>query len=484
MTALLSPHGSSNNLDPYAGQTDTPTYLPPMPNIPRPNGSTFSRELSYTFSLKQGSSLAATASTNSIDNAADRSFGNITPIPNGHNTGYGYDQDDRSRASSMSDLSDISPDDPSAAINLSWELNSAHSRGYYYTPKEVLEGRKAIEAHRTKEGTYGSSSMNSMDHTALSSSTVTLNARSTNNMQQSESLPSNIESMNSSLLPLAPRASKDMRYPNQQGQISVAVTWRSTKPNVKHACVVGSFSNWTERISLVPTDNSGNQGTLWSANLKLKSGVYFYKFVVDGEWLADSSQETRVDNRGITNNILRVGLFEAEFVWDKTPAQNVLLTGSFDNWSSRRKMDRIPKESPGFGKKTNDWFRIRIPLPPGLYEYKFIVDSKWFFDVTMPTSDSTGIMNNVIGIGTIEHTFVWNKTLANSVELMGSFNKWKESIPMQRQSDNTWKVCLGLPPGRYEYKFKVDKVNWWFDVGEPFGYNQYGSENNIISLGL
>jgi 1,4-alpha-glucan branching enzyme len=64
---------------------------------------------------------------------------------------------------------------------------------------------------------------------------------------------------------------------------------------------------------------------------------------------------------------------------------------------------------------------------------------------------------------------------AERVFLAGDFNHWDaDGIPMRRDNKGTWAVSFVLPPGRYEYRFRVDGV--WYDdpnaherVGNPFG---------------
>ena len=64
---------------------------------------------------------------------------------------------------------------------------------------------------------------------------------------------------------------------------------------------------------------------------------------------------------------------------------------------------------------------------------------------------------------------------AERVHLAGDFNNWDaDHLLMKRDKKGTWKASFPLPPGRYEYRFRVDGV--WHDdpntperVGNPFG---------------
>ncbi|XP_019462070.1 PREDICTED: uncharacterized protein LOC109361173 isoform X2 [Lupinus angustifolius] len=72
-------------------------------------------------------------------------------------------------------------------------------------------------------------------------------------------------------------------------------------------------------------------------------------------------------------------------IWPNT-ASEVLLVGSFDGWSTQRKMD---KSSTGI-------FSVCLQLYPGKYEIKFIVDGEWKIDPLLPIVDNNGHVNNLL----------------------------------------------------------------------------------------
>jgi 1,4-alpha-glucan branching enzyme len=64
---------------------------------------------------------------------------------------------------------------------------------------------------------------------------------------------------------------------------------------------------------------------------------------------------------------------------------------------------------------------------------------------------------------------------AEKVELAACFNQWEPAhTPLKMERHGKWKVTVALPPGRYEYRFRVDG-NWQNDqrpvecVPNPFG---------------
>jgi len=74
-------------------------------------------------------------------------------------------------------------------------------------------------------------------------------------------------------------------------------------------------------------------------------------------------------------------------------AESVAIAGSFNNWS--KTADQL-----GFDEREGVW-EIVIPLPPGEYEYKFVIDGKeWIADPGNPevTEDGFGGYNSVIEV--------------------------------------------------------------------------------------
>ena len=72
-------------------------------------------------------------------------------------------------------------------------------------------------------------------------------------------------------------------------------------------------------------------------------------------------------------------------------------------------------------------------------------------------------------------TFEFYAPQAECVELSATFNNWNpRETPLKKEKDGKWKATLSLPPGRYEYRFRVDG-NWQNDqrpvecVPNPFG---------------
>ena len=79
------------------------------------------------------------------------------------------------------------------------------------------------------------------------------------------------------------------------------------------------------------------------------------------------------------------------FSIDLSDAQEVILMGDFNNWDPKKHL--MKKDGNGVWNKA-------VILPPGSYEYKFLVDGQWIED---PQNDQTclncfGTYNNILNL--------------------------------------------------------------------------------------
>jgi hypothetical protein len=65
-----------------------------------------------------------------------------------------------------------------------------------------------------------------------------------------------------------------------------------------------------------------------------------------------------------------------------------------------------------------------------------------------------------------EQEFRFEKSDAQTVELMAEFNQWK-GLFMTKQPNGLWTIKVWIPPGTYRYKFLVDEKDWVFDPKTP-----------------
>ena len=63
-----------------------------------------------------------------------------------------------------------------------------------------------------------------------------------------------------------------------------------------------SITNWKEKIPLTFDPLSER----WSTIVKLKKGKYFYKYVVNNEWIINPKERNEKGNDGIVNNVVEI----------------------------------------------------------------------------------------------------------------------------------------------------------------------------------
>jgi len=82
-----------------------------------------------------------------------------------------------------------------------------------------------------------------------------------------------------------------------------------------------------------------------------------------------------------------------KFTLFSTKVEKVNIAGSFNNWSMTA--------DPLYDRDGNGMWSITLPLPPGRYEYKFVIDGEeWIPDPSNPETadDGFGGYNSVITV--------------------------------------------------------------------------------------
>ncbi|KAG2303732.1 hypothetical protein Bca52824_032383 [Brassica carinata] len=102
--------------------------------------------------------------------------------------------------------------------------------------------------------------------------------------------------------------------------------------------------------------------------------------IIDAQRVVREKQR-KIDHARRALRLLRT----ASIVWPNS-ASEVLLTGSFDGWSTQRKMK----------KAQNGVFSLALKLYPGKYQIKFIVDGQWRVDPLRPIVTCDGYENNLL----------------------------------------------------------------------------------------
>ena len=155
-------------------------------------------------------------------------------------------------------------------------------------------------------------------------------------------------------------------------------------------------------------------------------------------------------------------------------AKKVYLAGSFNNWSTTK--------TP-MNRASSGW-AINIPLEPGKYTYKYIVDGRWITDpVNRKTEwDWEGNRNSVLLC--TNHVFNLKGFLkAKKVVVTGNFYNWNQKgVEMMRNSEG-WSLPVYLREGTYAYKFLVDG-KWMTDPANPSVRKDAGGiENSFLEIG-
>uniref|UniRef100_A0A0D9X7E7 Uncharacterized protein n=1 Tax=Leersia perrieri TaxID=77586 RepID=A0A0D9X7E7_9ORYZ len=83
---------------------------------------------------------------------------------------------------------------------------------------------------------------------------------------------------------------------------SVTFVWSSGREG-EDVELVGDFtSNWKDKVKCI---HKG--GSRYEAEVRLRHGKYYYKFIVGGQWRHSTSLPTETDEHGNVNNVIRVG---------------------------------------------------------------------------------------------------------------------------------------------------------------------------------
>jgi hypothetical protein len=175
------------------------------------------------------------------------------------------------------------------------------------------------------------------------------------------------------------------------------------------------------------------------------------------------TEPVKVDFRGNVEFVLK----------GKSNAYKVVLSGTFNHWN---------EQSFRMIKEGQDW-KLKFQMPPGIYEYKFIVDGEWITDPAnkFKVQNQHFTYNSILIVGKDTEFFLPGYTNAKRVSLSGSFNNWdKTGVPMRKTKDG-WKITQKLPPGKHYYKMIIDKHHWITDPDNTLmKKDDAGNVNSVI----
>jgi hypothetical protein len=274
----------------------------------------------------------------------------------------------------------------------------------------------------------------------------------------------------------------------EKGVMGDKVTYLITlyEPNARDVRLTGTFIDWDEDGIEMKRDDEGT----WKTWISLGPGTHMYKFIVDGNWMADPEMEERVpDGMGgyATPIVVKTKPAKGEktttviFSLDRPEAEDIRITGTWNNWDSEG--IRLRREDDGVWK-------IKVPFPPGMHAYKFYVDGRWMPDPDEPDkliTDRDGDEMTSVVIkprdGRVLIHFLHDRPDVRDMRVTGTWNDWDpRGIPMYQNEDGVWFTYIPLYPGNYKYKFYLDGE--WMpdpDVDEvvPDGRGGYATEFTV-----
>jgi Glycogen recognition site of AMP-activated protein kinase len=154
--------------------------------------------------------------------------------------------------------------------------------------------------------------------------------------------------------------------------------------------------------------------------------------------------------------------------------QKVILSGSFNQWNEQALTMR----------KTLTGWELRLNLPPGEYEYKFIADGKWTEDPDNPDKvvNQHGTFNSILKVHEYVRFMLPGYETANVVYLAGSFNNWNPNLMAMQRTPEGWVAHVPLVNGKHLYKFVVDG-QWIIDPkNKRQEEDREGNVNSVLMI--
>lgn len=194
---------------------------------------------------------------------------------------------------------------------------------------------------------------------------------------------------------------EDLTKASAPVELDKGVLFTYKDDRAQKVALAGNFNNWDANKNFLKK----NKNNIWYIILPLKKGKIEYKFVVNNEnWVKDpENKNSAPDGYGGENSIFEVKkeydlggvtIKDGKVIFKiyAPDAKKVVLSGSFNNWSTDK--DVLQKDESGF------WTITKI-LPDGIYEYKYIIDGNWTPDPMNDdtTDDGYGGKNSVVRVG-------------------------------------------------------------------------------------
>lgn len=258
--------------------------------------------------------------------------------------------------------------------------------------------------------------------------------------------------------------------------------------DIYEVAIAGDFNNWSRKkwkMEKVGKNRYQLRKKIADFNDAFK---WEFKYIVNGKYWAEPKEDIINKSKLTYHNKFWKDVYNMDlFTITATPdgnarfflpaysdATKATLSGTFIDWDK----EGFPME------QTDKGWEITLDLPPGRYEYKFIVDGKWMEDPNNPDKvlNQHHTWNSVLEIYQ-EVTFLLDGyEKAESVILTGSFCDWDmNAYPMHREG-NAWVKRLELTGGKHWYKFIIDG-KWITDPENPIReHDGSGHINSVIMI--
>lgn len=209
-----------------------------------------------------------------------------------------------------------------------------------------------------------------------------------------------------------------------------------------------------------------------------------FRYIVNGKYIAEQNGNI-VNEKNYSDDFLRdvyklnLSVLKCTdrgntrfFLKGFQQAKEVVLAGTFNSWD----------EHTTLMQRTTDGWELKADLPPGRYEYKFIVDGEWMHDPANKENvrNEHNTLNSVLNITSPVTITLQGFPNANKVILTGSFVDWNENKIKMTLINGVWTSTLQLVAGKHQYKFIVDG-KWITDPTNPLVEDDgKGNQNSIL----
>ena len=198
--------------------------------------------------------------------------------------------------------------------------------------------------------------------------------------------------------------------------------------DIKNIILSGEYKNWSKDNWTIQR-KSRNIYQLRKNLIDFDEGLPQYaKYLIDGEYWHSPTSESKPPALQLPHDVFlehqsKIVISETGnqtfFLAGHKDAKRVILSGSFNHWH----------EQQLFLRKTSIGWKLTMDMPPGIYEYKFIVDGAWMHDPSnnLKVLNPHDTYNSILLIGEDVLFTLAGHESAKSVVLSGSFTNWDEN---------------------------------------------------------